>query len=85
MKLWIVDIGIDIENIVAWELGTIEMNSMIMTFWLKLGKCMKLERYILRLSFENVSMIHEAYYIENVIRNLKWNPESVIDMNMEND
>ena len=37
----------------------------------KLGKCMKLGRYILGLSFEKVDMKYEDYCVENVIRNLK--------------
>ena len=36
-KLYIVDIGFDVENIVACELGTIGVNSMTWTYWCKLG------------------------------------------------
>ena len=82
MKLWIVDIEIDIENIVAWELGTIGVNSMIMTYWVELGNCKKLERYILVLSFKMLNMIYEDYCMENVMRNVKWNPENINDLNM---
>ena len=51
------------------------MNSMTMTFWLELGNVKKLEHYILGLSFEMLNMIYEDYCMENVMRNLKWNPE----------
>ena len=78
-----VDIGMNVENIVAWELGTIGMNPMIMTFRLELGNVKKLERYILGLSFELLNVIYEDYCMEIVIINLKWNPENRNDMIME--
>ena len=55
-KLWMVDIGMNGKNIVAWGLGTIGMNFMILTFGLELGNYRKLERYILGLPFENVDL-----------------------------
>ena len=77
-----VNIGINVENIVAWELGTIGVNSMVWTYWLELGNVKNLKRYILRLTFENDSMRHTDYGMKNVIRNLKWNPENRKDINM---
>ena len=83
--LYLVDIGIDIENIVVCWLWENRMNSIIVTYWCKLGN-VRNWHVIYSVGYLKVIAWNIMNYgMKNVIRNVKWNPEIWNDMIMQND